>query len=196
MVDLTFNTSAQKALKGLKGLVGKDDLRPSLSYISFKDDYLYAIGAKALALIRVPLKFYGFTDEDIDVLNGRFIHIDDLLELASCERIEVREGEMLGHKGNRKILCDYATIGDYPAVEGAFPSKENSRGTMCINVRVMNALANAFVETRRIIAHDCYSEGDRTPVLLVPYYGDSAFDEDSEDYKEQEGVIMPFGKEF
>jgi hypothetical protein len=55
-------------------------------------------------------------------------------------------------------------------------------------------LANAFVETRRIIAHDCYSEGDRSPVLLVPYYGDSTFDEDSDGYIEQEGVIMPFAK--
>jgi hypothetical protein len=194
MVDLTFNTSAQKALRGLKGLVVKDDLRPSLSYISFRDGYLYAIGNKAQSLIRVPLNFYGFSNEDADILNGRFIFIDDLLELAACERIEVRENEMLGYKGNRKILCDYATIGDYPAVEGAFPSKENSRGTMCINVRVMNALANAFVETRRIIAHDCYSEGDRSPVLLVPYYGDSTFDEDSDGYIEQEGVIMPFAK--
>ena len=55
MIDLRFNKESQKALKNLKGLVTNDDLRPQLAYISFRNGYLYAVGAQASSLIRVPL---------------------------------------------------------------------------------------------------------------------------------------------
>lgn len=195
MIDLNFNKEVQRALKSLKSIVGKDDLRPSLSYVAFRDGYLYAIGEKAMSLIRVPLVFYGFSEEDVNILNGKYLHIDELSELVACESIEVRATELLGRRGTRKILCDFTELSDYPAVESVFPSKENSRGNMTINARVLSSLASAFVATRRIVAQDCYSEGDKTPVLVVPLYGDGTFPSDEGNEREQEAVIMPFAKE-
>ena len=88
MIDLRFNKESQKALKNLKGLVTNDDLRPQLAYISFRNGYLYAVGAQASSLIRVPLEFYGFTAADIELLNGKYLHLKTFLNLHRVIRLK------------------------------------------------------------------------------------------------------------
>ena len=194
MIDLKFNKEIAKALKALRNIIVKDELRPSLSYVAFRGGYLYAIGEKALSLIRIPLEFYGFSNDDIELLEGNYLHIDELLELAACDVIEVRENELLGKRGTRKILCDFTVLNDYPAVETVFPERISSEGKITFNVTTLNSLVSAFVETRRIVGSDCYSNGVNSPVLVVPFYGDATFGADGDAGRDQEAVIVPIRK--
>ena len=101
---------------------------------------------------------------------------------------------MIGIRGTRKILCNFAELSDYPPVETVFPERNDvGRANITFNVKVLNSLVAAFVENRRIVATDCYSSGASNPVLVVPYYGDATFDSE-DNAREQEGVIMPIIK--
>lgn len=80
-------------LKGFDKIVSKDDLRPSLKNVLFKDGF--AIATDANKLVKVDLKLYGLSEVDIKNIEGCLLDIEILNE------IKLKKGQSLSFSKNK-----------------------------------------------------------------------------------------------
>lgn len=70
-------------------VASKDDLRPALTMIHFKNGYVYV--TDATILIKQSLKWMGFEDEAIKMLNGKSISAVGFSMLRTASVLDIRE---------------------------------------------------------------------------------------------------------
>jgi len=99
--------------KKLNLVCGNDDLRPVLQYVSFQNGS--AICTNAHVLVKRSLKLDGFTDEEIEQMNGKFIHKDTYKHLLGFDVVEVIDGAFHCTKGKINSVVSFNdSEGVYP----------------------------------------------------------------------------------
>lgn len=96
--------------------ISKDELRPAMQHVFFKDGFLYATDAHVL--IKQYMKLHDFTDEEIKILNLKMIHRESLIQIKKYDLFEVQEeGILCVGNYNQRALFQYAdneSVGQYP----------------------------------------------------------------------------------
>lgn len=138
-------------LKGFEKIVSKDDLRPSLQNVLFKDGF--AIATDAHKLVKVDLKLYGLDKEDISNLEGCVLDLEVLNELKlkkgqtlsfSKKKIEVNSK---GRKKPLKVieLMDEKELGIvFPKFGKVLGSKEKEVSAISVNTQFILDVENVY----------------------------------------------------
>lgn len=93
--------------KKLNLVCGTDELRPILMYVAFQNGC--AICTNAHVLVKRSLKLDNFTDEEIEQMNGKFVHSDTYKELMRYDHIEVVDGAFQCTKGEVNATIQFNT---------------------------------------------------------------------------------------
>lgn len=99
-------------------ICGDDILRPAMHHISFIDGFAYATNAH-LGL-RTSLKKHNFTDEEISIMNGKFIHKNAFKEIYKYDHIIVEADGF--HCMKNEVKCVYP----FSYEEQKFPDLEKA----------------------------------------------------------------------
>lgn len=99
-------------------IAGGDNFRPHLDHIWFKNGFVYA--TNAYCIIRQSLEFNGFTDAEIELMNGNAIHKKQFQQIIKHDRIAATADGIFADDTLYKWV---KTEKDYPDAE-AFIKKE------------------------------------------------------------------------
>lgn len=80
-------------LKGFDKIVSKDDLRPILQNVLFKNGF--AVATDGHKLVKVDLKLYGLSEDDINNIEGC------LLDLEVLNEIKLKKGQTIAFSKNK-----------------------------------------------------------------------------------------------
>lgn len=102
---------------------GTDELRPSMMHIYFNNGYAYATDAHIL--LKQKLKAHAFTDEEIEILNGKFLHAAAFNEVYRYDHVTVSEKGFICRKGPVKTIVEFTDFdGNFPNIEAVIPTGE------------------------------------------------------------------------
>lgn len=162
---------------------GKDELRPVMSHVYFKDGYAYATDAHIIIKQKLDISF---NDQDtIDNLDGKFIHRDVFKELYGYEIIKAEKDHIMAHKGSIKCKFYYAKEDGYifPNIEAVLPQGEGvDINEIAINYKLLNTLSSAMSQVSDGINMRFYGKTKAIKVLS-----------NSGEYSESDqlGILMP-----
>lgn len=110
---------------------GKDDLRPIMQHVFFTNGYMIATDAHVLIKAKTSV-FTDFSEDEIQHLEGKFVHRDTFAKLLKVKMIEVDES---GFKDlATKDLYNFSVPqGKYPNVESVMPGI-NTKEIDCIGL--------------------------------------------------------------
>lgn len=94
--------------KKLSIACGNDDLRSALQYISFNDGY--AICTDAHILVKQSLKEHSFTEDEIKIMNGKFLHKNAFNEVFRFDYVTVSEDGFTCRKSNVKSVIGFSDL--------------------------------------------------------------------------------------
>ena len=135
-------------LSAIHEACGKDDLRPTMSHVFFNNGKVYATDAHIL--IRQDLKeTLGFTDEHIQLLEGKLLEAGHVKELNKCIFFETTaeyvEGTLKNGGTFRAPLKTESEVGKYPNAEAVIPQGTEPTEHVGINYKILNRLCLAMV---------------------------------------------------
>lgn len=100
---------------------GTDELRPSMTHLYFKDGYVYATDAHIL--LKQSLKAHAFTDDEIEIMNGKFLHAAAFNEVYRYDSVTVSEQGFICRKGPVKTIVEFTDYdGSYPDADAVIPT--------------------------------------------------------------------------
>ena len=106
--------------KKINTICSNDNLRPSMSHIMFKDGFIVATNANIL--IRQNLKLYGFSEEQIKLMQEKFLHKNTFKLLLGLEIKEVDADGIVALKDGSEIKFLFAKADwKYPNYEAVLP---------------------------------------------------------------------------
>ena len=106
----------------LNKAVGNDDLRPQMKHAMIKDGYIIVTNAHILTKHR--LTYIGFTQEQADAMEGKYIHRDQLTRLASAKEITSVDGLIINCiKGTAKKPVEFSVVMKEEC-DGTFPNTD------------------------------------------------------------------------
>ena len=165
-----------------------DGLRPAMEHIQFKNGYAYA--SDAHIAIKAALKsICALSQEDIDKLNGYYIHSSQWSLLLKYSNIEVGEGviNLKGENGVKTVItlrdC-VEGITKYPDIEKLFEpekcDKEASLHAIGFSFKLLSKLRSAMGLTDKTMLY--FTGGGADPIYVKG--------EDSK-FIDVQGLIMP-----
>lgn len=165
-------------LKKLNLVCGSDDLRPVLQYVSFQNGC--SICTNAHVLVKRSLKLDGFTDEEIEQMNGKFIHKDTYKHLLSYDTVEVIDGAFHCVKGNVNAVVSFNdSEGLYPNWLAVIPVGDTIElgeiGISAKNLELIKSIASDM-ETRfkfygankAVLIKGSQTGWDEETILIMP----------------------------
>lgn len=103
----------------LENIAGKDDLRPALQCVYFKNGYAYCTDAH-IAIKQSLTDIHGLPQEVADALEGKLLHKDSIKQLRGCKYYEVTEDGVTAHTERTKTTHHFVDE-KYPDIEAVFP---------------------------------------------------------------------------
>ena len=108
--------------RDLSIVCSKDDLRPVMQSIIFHKGN--AVCTNASVLVRQSLLLHGFTDVEIERLEGYSIHKDVFKEVYKYKEVRVEDGHFVCFKGAVKAKFEIEKLdGVYPKYEAVIPDE-------------------------------------------------------------------------
>lgn len=113
-----------------------DDLHPILQHIFFDEGY--AIATDARLLLKQSLKDNGFTQDEISIMNGKYLHAEAFNEIFRCDMVTVSEDGFTCRKGAVKCLIEFSDIGDskYPNWKAFIPYLNTAQPVAAIGINI------------------------------------------------------------
>jgi len=127
---------------------GKDSLRPVMSHVFFTNGKVWATDAHILVSqdLRETL---GFTDEHVQLLEGKYLEAGHVKELTKCIAFETTAEYVQGTQKNggtfRAPLKTESEVGKYPNCEAVIPQQTDPTEHIGINHKIFTRLCNAMV---------------------------------------------------
>ena len=166
---------------------GNDPFRPAMENIYFKDGYAYATDAHIG--VRHSLELHGFSEKEIEFMDGKMIHKKLFRQIYSHFHIEAQEDGIMCRSDEISVKYFYTSpFSKFPNLEYVL------KGLLKNNKKELNGFSLSAVLVSRlkdVFLFDGYSKslefsfrGDSTGILVSP--------NDDESYiGRQIGVIMP-----
>tara|TARA_R110002049_G_scaffold224712_4_gene396512 strand:+ start:10640 stop:11179 length:540 start_codon:yes stop_codon:yes gene_type:complete len=102
---------------------GSDNFRPAMEHLCFEDGLIVATDAHIL--IKQSIKLHGFTDEEIEILNGKFLHRDAFDEIYKYRNVTVTKKGFLCKNKNVTCLIEFSKVEfSYPKWRNVIPTGE------------------------------------------------------------------------
>lgn len=140
-------------------IVSNDFLRPAMCRVYFKDGFLYATNAHLL--IKQHLTLFGFTKNEVSLLNGHSISLEDFKMIRKFKEHYPLENGIECKTGNSSFLY---LFNDQDFLDKDFPSKidniinqtlsigQENDLTFGLNLRSLNSLREAmFLENQQAV---------------------------------------------
>ena len=103
----------------------KDELRPVMSFVCFDNGYMVATDAHIVIKAKVT-SFSHFTDEEVEILNGKYLSSDTFKKVLACKHVVVTDEGIIDL--NTKVCYVYASKedlgGEYPNYESVLLKSE------------------------------------------------------------------------
>lgn len=97
----------------------KDELRPALTYVCFNNGYMVATDAHIVIKAKIT-SFSHFTDEEVEILNGKYLSSDTFKKVLACKHVVVTDEGIIDL--NTKVCYVYASEED---LDGKYPNYES-----------------------------------------------------------------------
>jgi hypothetical protein len=149
---------------------GTDDLRPSMTHLHFKDGFVYATDAHIL--LKQNLKAHAFTDDEIELMNGKFLHAAAFNEVYRYDSVTVTEQGFICRKGPVKTIVEFTPFdGKYPDADAVIPtgpvSPIDSIGLNMALIKKVEQLTLSY--TKNVKAH---FRGKNKAIIFTPIDSD------------------------
>ncbi len=162
--------------KPLDLVCSKDLLRPVMNHIYFDDGKSVCTDAHIL-LIR-DLKLDGFTDEEIQVMNGKLLHKEVFKEIFRYNDVHIIDGKFHCTKGNVKAVFEFSSCTDkYPNYQAVINKTFDTVGKIKLNLNYLSILKkvaenpsllfNFSGENKAVLATSVDDFNEET-ILLIP----------------------------
>lgn len=172
----------------LHQVCANDGFRPAMEHIQFKNGYAYASDAH-MAIKAALSSISALSQEDIDKLNGYYIHLSQWPLLLKYSNIEVGEGviTLKGDNGAKTVITlrdGVEGITKYPDIEKLFApdkrDKEASLHAIGFSFKLLSKLRSAMGLTDKTMLY--FTGGGADPIYVKG--------EDSK-HIDVQGLIMP-----
>lgn len=108
--------------KPLDLVCSKDKLRPVINHIYFDDGK--SVCSDTLTLLIRDLKLDFFTDEEIQQMNGKFLHYEVFKEIFRYNEVRIIDGKIECLKNQVKSVFEFSKCENpYPNYKAVFPEK-------------------------------------------------------------------------
>lgn len=122
----------------------KDDLRPAMKCVYFKDGFLYATDAHVA--IKQSLKLHGLEQEEIDALDGKLISSEGIKALKKMDGFYIDEKGIVGVKAQNETRFNFVDE-RFPDVEAVLPkSSQEATEFIGINPELYAKVCKALVK--------------------------------------------------
>lgn len=138
-----------------------DGMRPAMEHIQFKNGYAYASDAH-IAIKASLTAISALSPEDIEKLNGHFIHSSQWPLLLKYSNIEIGEGviNLIGDNGVKTVITlrdEVNGITKYPDIEKLFApekiEKEANLHAVAFSFKLLNKLRAAMGLSDKTVLH-------------------------------------------
>lgn len=155
--------------KDLSIACGTDDLRPIFQYVIFENGY--AICSDATIVVKHNLLNYDFTEEEIELLNGKCLHKETFKEISRYDYIEIEEDKLNCLKHNVKTtfyLKDLQDIGKYPNIKAVINDKIDSEKieNIGISLKLINKIQKLSLTEDKGKGFDMKFNGKNKIILI------------------------------
>lgn len=173
-----MKTEKKNFTKKLNLVCGADDLRPVLQYIAFENGC--AICTNAHVLVKRSLKLDGFTDEEIEQMNGKFVHKDTYKDLLRYDWVEVKDGAFHCTKGKLNAIVSFnSSEGLYPNWRAVIPVGETTEigeiGIGAQNLKLIMSIASDantrfkfYGANKAVLIKGSETGWDEETILIMP----------------------------
>lgn len=158
-----------------------DDLRPVLQNIYFNDGY--AVATDCHVIVKQSLKEHAFTEDEIKIMNGKFIHKQVFNEIFRFDVVKVTEDGFNCIKKQVKVLISFSEVdGKYPISDKIFDNLKESLDVDEIGmngnlIKTINDVSLSYMKTYKfkffgkdkgikVIANDLIDSAEQ--IILMP----------------------------
>lgn len=167
----------------LSAVASKNEMRPVLQMIKFKDGFVIATDSEVLVKLKIN-QISSFEEDEIKLLEGKMIHYKEFELLQKFDFVTiVGNGFLCRTSSGSKILIEFDPMeGKYPNVDAVIPKDDIGlfpRCTVGLCISRISRLRKAMPSNRCVFEIRQPNIG----VLLKP---------SDEEYNECLGLIMPY----
>lgn len=132
----------------LHSICSNDGLRQAIQHVYFENGFAYS--TDAYKIMKSSLSLHNFTDEEVKLMNGKFLHKNAFAELFKYNMVTATETGFRCIKNDVKCDIYYSDFdGKYPNCETLLENyiKEGSKEVkqIAINPKYLDSLAKLFV---------------------------------------------------
>lgn len=150
---------------------GSDDLRPIMQHVFFDDGFL--ICTDGHILLKQSLKQNIFYDEEISIMNGKYLHRNAFDEVFRYDMVTVSEDGFTCRKGGVECLIKFSEPdGVYPKWKAVLPENKNkgSVDEIGINVNLLNRINKITLSYKKAMKFEFH--GKNRGILITPMDSD------------------------
>ena len=152
---------------------GTDDLRPIMTYVCFDGGYMVATDAHLLVKAKVN-QFSHFTQEEIELLNGKFLSSDSFKKVLKCKEVVIEEEGIRDMK--TKALYSFQEVdGKYPNYEAVIPQGQNEIDEIGLVPKTAKRMFDILCGTDFYLCHLKFSAKNRAIKIAHPTLLESDF---------------------
>lgn len=139
---------ANKTLRPLHSICVNNIETPNQSLIHVRRNNATAYNGTVLVKIDL-LKASSLTPEEIDILNGKFLHMEVWREMAECDELELFETKIIVHTDGIKKILEYSRpVGEFfdadEIVQDIKMAGEDKKRVMTYNIKNISLISKVF----------------------------------------------------
>lgn len=145
-----------------------DEMRPNLKLIEIKNNIAMATNGHLLVSYELSGGNSLLEKEQIEILNGKFIHMEVWKEIHKCDAVEILDDAIICHKDGIKKIFEFSEPnGEMFEMENVVIecklSGEDKRGMVSYNPRFIEVLRKIF---QTDTMHFSFSEGNKGTIVF------------------------------
>ena len=161
----------------LDAICSQDKIRTQMGFISFQDGKAIATNAYCLVVAKIS-EISTFTNEEIEKLNGKFIHRESFKRLIKEDFVQITDDGFLCISDNRKQLIYFSEVEGYPNWKPLFVGKGCSLSNFGIDPKKLLELQSCLPYKKVKVE---FGKNERSAIFIS----------DGSGVYESKGLIMP-----